>query len=131
MPVTDPIADYLTRLRNAIGARKKYVEMPSSKMKVTLSGILQEYKFIKDYSVAEDNKQNVLRVNLQYIDGIPSISGLKKISKPGLRQYVDKDSIPRVYNGLGIAVISTSKGLLSDKQAKAENVGGEVICHIW
>lgn len=131
MPVTDPIADFLTRIRNAVHARKKFVDIPSSKMKVRMAEILKENKFIKDFNVIEDDKQNVLRVHLQYIDGVPSISGLKKISKPGLRHYVGKDNIPRVLNGLGLAVLSTSKGLLSDKQAKQETIGGEVICHIW
>ena len=131
MPVTDPIADFLTRIRNAVHAKKKYVEIPSSKMKVRLAEILKENKFIRDFNVVEDDKQNVLRVHLQYIDGVSSISGLKKISKPGLRHYVGKDNIPRVLNGLGMSVLSTSKGLLSNRQAVKETVGGEVICHIW
>jgi small subunit ribosomal protein S8 len=131
MPVTDPIADYLTRIRNAVKAQKKFVEMPSSKMKVGISEILKNNKFIKDYEVIEDNKQNVLKIYLQYVDGEPSIQGLKRISTPGLRKYVSKDEIPRVLNGLGIAVISTSKGLLTDKEARKEGVGGEVICYIW
>jgi small subunit ribosomal protein S8 len=131
MPVTDPIADFLTRIRNAVHAKKKFVDIPSSKMKVRMAEILKENKFIRDFNVIEDDKQNFVRVHLQYIDGVPSISGLKKISKPGLRNYVDKDNIPRVLNGLGLAILSTSKGLLSDKQAKQETIGGEVICHIW
>ncbi len=131
MPVTDPIADYLTRIRNAVKANKKFVEMPSSNMKVGISEILKNQKFIKDYEVIEDNKQNILKIALQYVDGEPSIQGLKRISTPGLRKYVSKDEIPRVRNGLGIAVISTSKGLMTDKQARKEGVGGEVICYIW
>ncbi|MCK9282374.1 MAG: 30S ribosomal protein S8 [Melioribacteraceae bacterium] len=131
MPVNDPIADFLTRIRNAVKARKKVVDIPSSKMKVSLAEILKANRFIKGYSIVEDNKQNVLKVQLQYIGGIPSISGLRKISSPGLRRYTDKNGIPRVYNGLGIAVVSTSKGLLTDKQARNESVGGEIICHIW
>lgn len=131
MPVTDPIADYLTCIRNAIGAKKKYVEVPSSNMKVRLSEILKETNFIRDFNVKEDNKQNVIRIHLSYTNGNPSISGLKRISRPGLRNYVSKEDIPRVLNGLGVAVLSTSKGLLTDRQAKAEAVGGEVICHIW
>lgn len=131
MPVSDPIADFLTRIRNAVHAKKKFVDIPSSKMKVSMAEILKESKFIRDFNVIEDNKQNVLRVHLQYIDGVPSISGMKKISKPGLRRYVDSDNIPRVLNGLGLAILSTPKGLLSDKQAKQATVGGEVICHIW
>lgn len=131
MPVSDPIADFLTRIRNAVHAKKKFVDIPSSKMKVSMAEILKESKFIRDFNVIEDNKQNVLRVHLQYIDGVSSISGMKKISKPGLRRYVDSDNIPRVLNGLGLAILSTPKGLLSDKQAKQATVGGEVICHIW
>lgn len=131
MLATDPIADFLTRIRNAVKARKKFVDVPSSKMKVNLAEILKNNKFIKDYNVIEDNKQNILRIHLQYINGIPSITGLKRISTPGLRLYVNKDNIPRVLNGLGIAIISTPKGLLTDKQARKESVGGEVICHVW
>ncbi len=131
MPVTDPIADYLTRIRNAVKANKKFVEMPSSNMKVGITEILKNNKFIKDYEIIEDNKQNVLKIYLQYVDGEPSIQGLKRVSTPGLRKYVGKDEIPRVLNGLGIAVISTSRGLLTDKEARKEGVGGEVICYIW
>ncbi|MBU0559836.1 MAG: 30S ribosomal protein S8 [Bacteroidetes bacterium] len=131
MPVTDPIADFLTRIRNAVRAKKRYVDIPSSFTKVGLANILKENNFIRDYNVVEDNKQNVLRVHLKYVDGAASISGMKKISKPGLREYVGKEDIPRVLNGLGIAVISTSKGLLTNKQAMAQAVGGEVLCHIW
>ena len=131
MPVTDPIGDFLTRIRNAVRAKKKFVDIPSSSMKVELARILKETKYIRDYNVVEDNKQNVLRIHLQYIDGMPSISGLKRISTPGLRSYVGKDELPKVLNGLGIAVLSTSKGLLTDKQARNESVGGEVVCHIW
>ena len=131
MPVTDPIADFLTRIRNAIKARKRFVDIPSSNTKVRLAEILKDKKFIRDFNVVEDNKQNVVRIHLKYIDGTPSISGLKRISTPGLRRYVDKDNMPRVLNGLGIAIISTSKGLLTEKQARNESVGGEVLCHIW
>jgi len=131
MPVTDPVADFLTRIRNAISAKKRFVDIPSSNLKVGLSEILKKSKFIVDYNIMEDNKQNVLRVFLKYVDGEPSISGLKRISTPGLRNYVDFENIPRVLNGLGIAIISTSKGLLTDKEAKKAAIGGEVICHIW
>jgi len=131
MPVTDPIADYLTRIRNSVRAKKKFVEVPSSKMKLKITEILKENYFIRDFNIIEDNKQNVIRIHLKYIDGEPSISGLKRISTPGLRTYVNKDNIPRVLNGLGLAILSTSKGLLTDKQAKNESIGGEVICHIW
>lgn len=131
MPVTDPVADFLTRIRNAIGAKKRFVDIPSSNMKVGLAKILKNSKFIVDYNVTEDNKQNVIRIFLKYVNGESSISGLKRISKPGLRNYVDSDNIPRVLNGLGVAIISTSKGLLTGKEAERAIVGGEVICHIW
>jgi small subunit ribosomal protein S8 len=131
MPTTDPIADFLTRIRNGVKAKKKFVEIPSSQMKVSLAEILKNNKFIKDYNVVEDKKQNILRIHLQYISGVPSITGIKRISTPGLRSYVSKDELPRVLNGLGIAVLSTPKGLLTEKQAKKESVGGEVVCHVW
>jgi small subunit ribosomal protein S8 len=131
MPATDPIADFLTRVRNAVKARKKYVEIPSSKMKIGLAEILKSQKFIKDYNVTEDNKQNILRVHLQYVNGVPSITGLKRISSPGLRTYVGSDEIPRVLGGLGISILSTPKGLKTDKQAKKESVGGELVCQVW
>ncbi len=131
MPVTDPIADYLTRIRNSVRAKKKFVEVPSSKMKLKITEILKENYFIRDFNIIEDNKQNVIRIHLKYVDGEPSITGLKRISTPGLRSYVNQDNIPRVLNGLGLAILSTSKGLLTDKQAKNESIGGEVICHIW
>lgn len=131
MPVTDPIADLLTRIRNASSAKKRRVEIPSSKMKLSLVEILKQQNFIEEYNLVEDNKQNVIDVKLKYIDGKAVISGLKKISKPGLRVYEGADTLPRVLNGLGIAVISTSKGLMTEKQARKESIGGEVICHIW
>ncbi len=131
MAVTDPIADYLTRIRNASSAKKIRVDIPSSKMKVSLSDILKKYNFIEDYAVIEDDKQNIIRVVLKYRNGVAALSGLKRISKPGLRIYKDSEELPRVLNGLGIAVISTSKGLLSDKEARSLSIGGEVVCHIW
>ncbi|HEY6906422.1 MAG TPA: 30S ribosomal protein S8 [Ignavibacteriaceae bacterium] len=131
MAVTDPIADFLTRIRNASKARKPRVDIPSSNMKKSLAEILKAQNFIKDYSIVEDNKQNVLRVELKYTNGSPAISGLKRISKPGLRIYKRSDDLPRVLNGLGVAVISTPKGLLTDKDAKTQSVGGEIVCYIW
>lgn len=131
MNITDPIADFLTRVRNAIRARHKRVEIPSSKMKVTLASILKEQGFIYDFQVEEDNKQNVIRIVLKYTNGVSAISGLKRISKPGLRLYCGSDEVPRVLNGLGVAVISTSKGLKTDKQARTEKLGGEIVCHVW
>jgi small subunit ribosomal protein S8 len=131
MQTTDPIADYLTRLRNAIASRHKRVDIPASNMKRALSKVLSENNFIAGYAEIPDNKQGVLRVSLRYTDGVSAIAGLKRVSSPGLRVYAPVDALPRVWNGLGIAVISTSKGILTDKQAKAQKVGGEVLCHIW
>nr|AKQ01645.1 30S ribosomal protein S8, small subunit ribosomal protein S8 [uncultured Ignavibacteria bacterium Rifle_16ft_4_minimus_20697] len=131
MAVTDPIADFLTRIRNASKAKKLRVDIPASNMKKSLAEILKQQKFINDYSVIEDSKQNILRVELKYSNGLPAINGLKKISKPGLRVYNKSADLPRVLNGLGIAVVSTSKGLLTDKEAKTQSMGGEVICYIW
>ncbi len=131
MPVNDPIADFLTRVRNAVGARKKFVDIPSSNMKVQLTQILKDNKFIKDFNVIEDNKQNIIRIYLQYINGESSITGMQRISTPGLRKYTGKDEVPKVLGGLGVSIISTSKGLLTDKQAKLQSVGGEIVCYIW
>lgn len=131
MSMTDPISDFLTRIRNAVKARKRYVNIPASNTKIRIAELMKENKFIRDFNVVEDNKQNVLRIHLQYINGVSSITGLEKISKPGLRRYCGKDEIPRVLNGLGIAVISTSKGIISDKQARRDTIGGEVLAHIW
>jgi small subunit ribosomal protein S8 len=131
MAITDPIADFLTRIRNASKARKLRVDIPASNMKKNLAEILKKQNFIKDYSIVEDNKQNVIRVELKYTDGSPAINGLKRISKPGLRIYKNTKDIPRVLNGLGVAVISTPKGLLTDKDARTQSVGGEIVCYIW
>lgn len=131
MPVTDPISDFLTRIRNAAKAKKVRVEIPSSKIKVGLADIMKKYNFIDDYTLIEDNKQNMLRLHLKYVNGDSAISGLKRISTPGLRVYKKCDELPRVYNGLGIAVISTPKGLLTDKEARKVSLGGEVVCYIW
>lgn len=131
MSMTDPIADFLTRIRNAVRAKKRFVDIPSSNTKIRIAELLKENNFIRDYNITEDDKQNVLRVYLKYVSGASSISGMEKISKPGLRRYCGKDDIPRVLNGLGIAVISTSKGIISDKQARRDSIGGEVLAHIW
>ena len=131
MAVTDPIADFLTRIRNASKARKIKVEIPSSKMKAGLAEILKKNGYIYDYKIDEDSKQNVISVLLKYSDSEPAISGLKRISKPGLRIYKKSDELPRVLNGLGTAVISTSKGLLTEKEARRQDTGGEVVCYIW
>ena len=131
MPVTDPIADFLTRVRNASKARKPKVDIPSSNTKRSLTEILKKQNFINDFSIVDDNKQNLIRIDLRYNNGVSAISGLQRISKPGLRVYKAANDIPRVLNGLGIAVISTSKGLLTDKEARKESIGGEVVCYIW
>ncbi len=131
MPVTDPIADYLTRIRNATKAKKVRVEIPASGTKIGLSEILKNLGYIIDYEVVDDNKQKKLNIVLKYKSGIPAINGLKRISKPGLRVYRAADKLPKVLNGLGTAIISTPKGLLTDKDARNNLVGGEVVCYIW
>ena len=131
MPVTDPISDFLTRIRNASRAKKVRVEIPASKMKVGLADIMKKSGYIYDYKVDDDNKQNMITILLKYNNGNPAIHSLHRISKPGLRVYAKSDQLPRVLNGLGTAVISTSKGLLTDKEARKQTTGGEVICFIW
>lgn len=131
MPSTDKIADFLTRVRNASKAKKIKVAIPSSSLKKNLAEILKQQKFIEGYSIAEDNKQNVLNIDLKYVKGKPAISGLQRVSKPGLRVYKKSNELPRVLNGLGVAVISTSEGLLTDKDARKKSLGGEVLCYIW
>jgi len=132
MLVNDPIADMLTRIRNANQMRYKEVEVPASKMKLEIARILKEEGFINDFKVKKNNVQNIIVLNLKYGEKKERvITGLKRISKPGLRVYVKSDEVPRVLSGLGIAVISTSKGVMTDKQAKAESLGGEVLAYIW
>ncbi|UCH65348.1 MAG: 30S ribosomal protein S8 [Ignavibacterium sp.] len=131
MPVTDPISDFLTRIRNASRAKKVRVEIPASKMKIGLAEIMKKNGYIYDYKVDEDNKQNMITILLKYNNGNPAIHSLNRISKPGLRVYANSNQLPRVLNGLGTAVISTSKGLLTDKEARKQTTGGEVICFIW
>jgi len=132
MVMTDPIADYLTRVRNANNVMKETVEIPASNVKKGLTEILKSEGFIKDYEYVEDGKQGVIRIYLKYTPNREKvISGLKRISKPGLRVYARRDEIPKVLGGLGIAIISTSKGIMTDKDARREMVGGEVICYIW
>ncbi|KRK35846.1 ribosomal protein S8 [Lactobacillus crispatus DSM 20584 = JCM 1185 = ATCC 33820] len=130
--MTDPIADYLTRIRNANMAKHDSVEIPASNIKKSISEILKREGFIRDYEVADDNKQGVIKVFLKYgPNGERVISGLKRISKPGLRNYVGAEDLPKVLNGLGIAIVSTSAGVITDKEARQKNVGGEVIAYIW
>ena len=132
MTMTDQIADMLTRIRNANVVKHETFDVPASNMKKELSRILLEEGFIRGYEVIEDGKQGIIRIQLKYGQtGERVISGLKRISKPGMRVYADKHEVPRVLNGLGISIISTSKGILTDKQARKENVGGEVICYVW
>lgn len=131
MQTTDPIADYLTRIRNGIHARHKRIDVPASNLKRELTRILAEKKFIAGYTEIRDNRQGVLRIALKYTDGASAITGLKRISRPGLRIYSQSDRIPRVMNGLGYALISTSQGILTDRDARAKKVGGEVLCYIW
>ena len=131
MVMTDPIADYLTRIRNANMAKHTSVEIPASSMKKSLSEILKNEGFITDFTVAGDVKKTIT-ITLKYgPNGEKVISGLKRISKPGLRAYAKVDSIPRVLNGLGIAIISTSEGMMTDKDARAKHVGGEVLAYVW
>jgi small subunit ribosomal protein S8 len=132
MTMTDPIADMLTRIRNANTVKHETVDVPASNIKKEIARILLEEGFVRGYDVIEDGKQGIIRIQLKYGQtGERVISGLKRISKPGMRVYADKHEVPRVLNGLGISIISTSKGILTDKQARKANVGGEVICYVW
>ena len=132
MSLTDPIADMLTRIRNAVLVNKKEVIMPSSRLKVEVAKILKEEGYIKNFKVIDDNKQGNLILALKYTEGNRSvITGLQKISKPGCRIYCQKDSIPKVLDGLGVAIVSTSQGIVSGKKCEEKGVGGEVLCYIW
>ena len=132
MVMTDPVADFLTRIRNGNMVMHETVEAPSSKIKVSIAEIMKEEGYIKDYEYIQDGKQGIIRVYLKYGPNKERvITGIKRISKPGLRVYVKKDEIPKVLGGLGTAVISTSKGLMTDKKARKTGLGGEVICYIW
>ena len=131
--MTDPIADFLTRIRNAYAAGKKVVEIPSSKMKVALTQILCEKGYILSYKVVEGTPFNTIKIALKYHPQtkMPAIKKIERVSTPGLRQYTDVENMPRVLNGLGIAILSTSKGIITDKEAKELGVGGEVICFVY
>ena len=131
--MTDPIADYLTRVRNAYSVGKKIVEIPSSKMKLAITKILCEKGYILSYKVVEGTPFNTIKIALKYHPQTKTaaIKHIERISRPGLRKYVDVENMPRVLNGLGIAIISTSKGVITDKEAKDLNVGGEVICYVY
>ncbi|AEV95524.1 30S ribosomal protein S8 [Pediococcus claussenii] len=132
MSMTDPIADFLTRIRNANMVRHESLEVPASKIKHDMAEILKNEGFIKDVEYIDDDKQGIIRVFLKYgKNNERVISGLKRISKPGLRSYVKADEVPKVLNGLGIAIISTSQGVITDKEARAKKIGGEVLAYIW
>ncbi|HBY89619.1 MAG: 30S ribosomal protein S8 [Ruoffia tabacinasalis] len=132
MVMTDPIADFLTRIRNANAQKHTSVTAPSSNTKVAIAEILKNEGFIKGYEVTEDNKQNVIKLNLKYgRNNEKVITGLKRISKPGLRVYAKSEDIPKVLNGLGIAIVSTSRGLVTDKVARNEKIGGEILAYVW
>jgi small subunit ribosomal protein S8 len=132
MGMTDPIADMLTRIRNGSKARKKWVDMPASKLKKELARILAEEHFIDRFTYADDNKQGVLRVYLRYEHNeMPIIQGIQRVSKPGLRKYSRTNDLPRVLNGLGVAIVSTSSGVMTDQTARKKGVGGEVLCYVW
>ena len=129
---TDPIADMLTRIRNALMARHDFTDMPASKIKISLAETLKKEGFVRGYEVRQDEVRRTMRVHLAYTDKRePTITGIQRISKPGLRVFVQKRDTPRVYGGLGIAIISTSQGLLTGGEARKRGLGGEVICHVW
>lgn len=132
MNLTDPIADMLTRIRNAAQARKKEVSLPSSRIKVEIARILKEEGFIRNYKVIEDSRQGSLNIVLKYTeDNRAAISGLRRISSPGCRIYCTKDSVPKVLDGLGLVIVTTSRGLMSGKKCEETGVGGEVLCSVW
>ena len=131
MSVTDPVADLLTRIRNACRAKHRRLDVPASSLKSAILKIMLEQKYIANYTVLTDGKQGILRINLKYQEGRPVIQGLRRVSKPGLRQYRGKDELPRVLGGLGTVIISTSHGVMTGMQARKQNIGGEVLAYIW
>lgn len=131
MNTTDPIADMLTRIRNANSARHQSVDVPYSKVKKAIADILVNEGFVESIEVIEDGSHKTIRITLKYQDKVRVLQGLKRISKPGLRVYANVEELPRVLNGLGIAIISTSKGIMTDKEARKENVAGEVLAYVW
>ena len=132
MQITDTIADLLTRIRNANTAKHATVDVPASNVKKAITQILVDEGYVKGFQVIEDGKQGVIRITLKYGDNkSPVITGLRRVSKPGLRIYANSKDMPRVMNGLGIAIVSTSKGIMTDKQARANNIGGEVLAFVW
>jgi len=131
MSTTDPIADFFTRVRNATRAKHKRVDVPASNMKKAIAQIMLEEKFISSFTLLEDGKQGTLRIQLKYQGGRPVIAGLRRVSKPGLRMYRPAEELPRVLGGLGVAIVSTSQGVMTDHQARKQHVGGEVLAYIW
>ena len=131
MTVTDPIADMLTRIRNAVMADHDYVLVPSSKIKLSIIKILEEEGFVDRYEVLKGKPQAMIKIYLKYADEQPAILGLERVSKPGLRVYVERHEIPRVYGGLGIAILSTSKGIMTGQKAWRQQLGGEILCYVW
>ena len=129
--VNDPISDMLTRIRNAALAGKRVVEMPASKIRREIAKILVKQNFIEKFVVIADDKQGWMKILLRYTDGVPAIPGLERVSSPGRRAYAGSDSVPKVKNGLGIAIVSTSKGVLTDYECRTQRVGGEVLCKVW
>lgn len=132
MSMTDPIADFLTRIRNALQANHDAVEIPSSNAKVAIAKILKEEGFVEDYMVLDDRKQGIIRIDLKYDENrIPVIEKLQRVSRPGRREYAGADDLPRVLNGLGVAIVSTSKGIITDKAARRARLGGEILCTVY
>lgn len=131
MSLSDPIADYLSRIRNAIGAKHEKVDIPASRLKLEITKILKEEGFIQNFKVQEDNKQGMIRIFLKYAEGGPVITGMKQISKPGCRIYATKDQVPKVIGGLGVSIVSTPKGIMTGEACQRVGVGGEVLCEVW
>ncbi len=132
MTMTDPIADMLTLIRNAVAVKHVYVNIPASKLKISIAKVLKDEGFIRDFETFEEGPRRFVRVHLNYTgDREPLLTGLKRVSRPGLRVYVQKREIPRVFNGLGIAILSTPKGIMAGQQAWRQKIGGEVLCYVW
>lgn len=131
MSMTDPIADMLARIRNAIGARHREVKIPASKLKRRIAEILKEEGYISDYSVESDDRQGAINIQLKFFEEQPAIEGLQRVSRPGRRQYARYEKIPKVRNGLGIMIVSTSRGVMTDRAARRARVGGELLCSVW
>jgi len=129
--ITDPIADMLTRIRNASAAKLPVVNIPSSNLKQEIARVLKEKGFVKKYVVIEDGKQGIIKMLLRYTNGIPAIQGIQRVSRPGLRRYSNAEKLPKVLNGLGYAILSTSQGVMTDHEARKLGVGGEVLCKVW